>query len=315
MTQTHIPVLVSEVLEYLAPQPGGVYLDATIGLGGHAIEIGKRIGKTGILIGLDRDAVALKIAEENLISAEPKVILVNDNFRNLTQILTEQGFPQVNGMLFDLGVSSLQLDDATRGFSFQQSGPLDMRMDKRERMTAAEWLNVVTETELANIIWKLGEERYARRISRIIVQERELNPIQTTEQLTEIILTAVSRTPYRRQSKIHPATRTMQAIRIFLNQELESLDEVLDQFIDCLSVGGRAVFISFHSLEDRKVKLQMKKLKGECVCGGQGQLGCSCPRVVRVKVLTRKPVQACESEIANNPRARSAKLRAVEKIV
>lgn len=314
MTQTHIPALVNEVLEYLAPQLGGVYLDATIGLGGHAIEIGKRIGKTGILIGLDRDAVALKIAEENLTAIESKVILVNDNFRNLTQILTEQGFSQVNGMLFDLGVSSLQLDDATRGFSFQQSGPLDMRMDKSQGMTAVEWLNTVSEKDLSKVLWEYGEERYANRIARVIAREQADNPIQTTEQLVNVVLKAVAGTPYRRQSKIHPATRTMQAIRIFINQELESLDEVLDQFINCLSVGGRAVFISFHSLEDRKVKLQMKKLKGECVCGGQGQLGCSCPRAERVKVLTRKPVRPSEQEIELNPRARSAKLRAVEKI-
>ncbi|MDI6782911.1 MAG: 16S rRNA (cytosine(1402)-N(4))-methyltransferase RsmH, partial [bacterium] len=205
-------------------------------------------------------------------------------------------------------------DDANRGFSFQQTGPLDMRMDSSQGFTAAEWLNSVSEKELSKVLWEYGEERYANRIARTIVRERAVAPIQTTEQLADLVMKAVARTPYRRQSKIHPATRTMQAIRIFINQELDGLDAVLAQFLDGLSVGGKAVFISFHSLEDRRIKLQLRNLKGECVCGGQGQFLCSCPRAVRVKVLTRKPVRPSEQEIALNPRARSAKLRAVEKI-
>ncbi len=307
-------MLVNEVIKFLAPTEGGVYVDANIGLGGHASAICSEIGESGTLIGIDRDAAALSITRKRLASVKTKVILVHDNNRNLNTILKEQGYLKVDGMLFDLGVSSMQLDDANRGFSFQQSGALDMRMDTSQGKTAAEWINNVSEKELSKILWVYGEERYANRIARTIVRERALAPIQTTEQLSNLILKAVAGTPYRRQSKIHPATRTMQAIRIYINQELEGLDELLDQFIEGLSIGGRAVFISFHSLEDRRVKMQLKRLKGECVCGGQGQLLCSCPREVRAKILTPKPVQPSESEIVTNPRARSAKLRALEKI-
>lgn len=307
-------MLVNEVFKFLAPKEGGVFVDATIGFGGHALTICTEIGETGTLIGIDRDAMALARVRERLASVKTKVILVHNNYRNLNTILMEQGYSKVDGMLFDLGVSSMQLDDATRGFSFQQSGSLDMRMDVSQGMTAAEWINGVPEKELSKVLWEYGEERYANRIARTIVRERALTAIQTTEQLSNIILKAVAGTPYRRQNKIHPATRTMQAIRIYINQELEGLDELLEQFIDDLSIGGRAVFISFHSLEDRRIKRQLKRLKGECVCGGQGQLICSCPRETRVKILTPKPVRPSETEIATNPRARSAKLRAVEKI-
>ncbi|MCX7919107.1 MAG: 16S rRNA (cytosine(1402)-N(4))-methyltransferase RsmH [bacterium] len=312
--QIHFPVLVDEVLKYLDPKPNGVYLDATLGLGGHALEISKRIGSGGTIIGIDCDPTALEIAKKRLQAVSSKVIFVHGNFRNLTQILSQQGFSHVDGMLFDLGMSSLQLNDPKRGFSFQQSGPLDMRFDTSNRMTAADWLNSVTESALEKIIQEYGEERYAGRIARAIVQSRSIKPIRTTDQLSKIISAAVSRSSRYRRNKIHPATRTFQAIRIYVNQELANLEAALAQFIDCLSLHGRAVFISFHSLEDRRVKIQFKLLKGECVCGGQGLEGCSCPRVNRVRVLTKKPVRASAQELAFNPRARSARLRAVERI-
>jgi 16S rRNA (cytosine1402-N4)-methyltransferase len=314
LTTIHIPVLVNEVIKFLAPKEGGVYVDATIGLGGHALAICNEIGKTGTLIGIDQDESALVIAREKLAAVKSKVILVHNNYRNLNTILSERGYPKVDGMLFDLGASSMQFDDATRGFSFQQPGPLDMRMDTSRGITASDWINTVSEKELSKVLWEYGEERYANRIARTIVKERLIIPIKITEQLANVVLKAIVGTPYRRQNKIHPATRTMQAIRIYINQELEGLDQVLEHFIERLSIGGKAVFISFHSLEDRRVKRQMKRLKGECVCGGQGQLLCSCPRVEQVKILTPKPVQPGETEIAANPRSRSAKLRAIEKI-
>jgi 16S rRNA (cytosine1402-N4)-methyltransferase len=287
-----MPVLVEEALRWLRVEPGGTYVDATVGLGGHAVEIAARL-TSGRLIGLDRDAGALEIARERLKAYEGRVVLVQADFSRIDEVAQELNLPPLNGVLADLGVSSLQLDTAERGFSFRLAGPLDMRMDSRMALTAADIVNETAEAELADLLYRLGEERDSRRIARAIVRAR---PIRGTEHLATVV--AGARTSRGRQ-KLHPATKTFLALRIAVNRELEELGQFLDRAPATLASGGRWVVLSYHSLEDRMVKQEFRRLSGEGV----------------VTVLTRKVIRPTEREIAANPRARSAKMRVAEKLM
>jgi 16S rRNA (cytosine1402-N4)-methyltransferase len=294
-----VPVLLKEAIDFLAIRRGGTYLDATVGLGGHSYEIAKRLGRPGHLIGLDKDPAALEIARQRLGGAGvalatgdwPEIILLHRSFSHLAQ---GQAPSAVDGILADLGMSSLQLNDAARGFSFQADGPLDMRMNPQDERTAEQVVNHIDERELADVIYEFGEERRSRRIARAIVRSR---PIRTTAQLADVV-SAAARPMNQAERRIHPATRTFQALRIFVNHELDDLRELLDSAPQLLQPGGRLVMISFHSLEDRMVKDALRE------GAKQGQY----------RVLTKKPVTAGEEEVDRNPRARSAKLRAAEKI-
>lgn len=289
--ELHIPVMAEEVLELLSPRSGGIYVDCTLGAGGHAERILEASGPDGLLIGIDVDESALKVAGERLKRFGGRVKLIHANFAELNRILDELGIDGVDGVLMDLGVSWMQLSDPERGFSFQMDGPLDMRMDRRNPVTAMKVVNGLSEEELRRIIREYGEERFADRIARKIVSMREIAPITTTGQLARLIESAVP----SRARRIHPATRTFQAIRIYVNRELENLERGLEAAIQRLRSGGRICVISFHSLEDRIVKRAFK----------------SSPKL---RVLTRKPLRPSEDEIRRNPRSRSAKLRAAEAI-
>ena len=285
-------MLAEEALRWLAIEPGGTYVDATVGLGGHAVQIAARL-TSGRLIGLDRDAGALEIAGERLKEYEGRVVLVQADFSRIDEVAREMRLPALNGILADLGVSSLQLDTAERGFSFRLAGPLDMRMDSRAELTAADVVNETAEAELADLLYRLGEERDSRRIARAIVRAR---PIRSTEHLATVV--AGARTSRGRQ-KLHPATKTFLALRIAVNRELEELGQFLDRAPATLAPGGRWVVLSYHSLEDRMVKQEFRRLAADGV----------------VQVLTRKVVTPSEREIAANPRARSAKMRVAEKLM
>jgi 16S rRNA (cytosine1402-N4)-methyltransferase len=285
-------VLAEEALRWLDVEPGGTYVDATVGLGGHAVEIAARL-TSGRLIGLDRDAGALEIARQRLEPYQERVVLVQADFSRIDEVVREMNLPLLNGILADLGVSSLQLDTAERGFSFRFLGPLDMRMDSRTAATAADIVNETAEGELADLLYRLGEERDSRRIARAIVRAR---PIRSTEHLATVV--AGARTSRGRQ-KLHPATKTFLALRIAVNRELEELGQFLDRAPATLAPGGRWVVLSYHSLEDRMVKQEFRRWSGQGV----------------VEVLTRKVVRPTEQEIAANPRARSAKLRAAERVM
>lgn len=295
----------------LSPRPGGVYVDGTIGGGGHALGILQASSPDGILLGFDRDAEALAAASRRLSPFEGRVRLFHANFTRLSEILAEESIEAVDGMVLDLGVSSHQLDTPERGFSFQQDAPLDMRMDTASGMTAADLVNTLAEQELERIIRDFGEERWARRIAAAIVTKRREAPVLTTLQLAGIVSRAIPRAKW--EARLHPATRTFQAIRIAVNGELESLAKVLGDAVEALAPGGRLAVISFHSLEDRIVKTAFNELAQGCVCL-KGVPRCVCGRVPVVKKLTGKPVTAGPGEIANNLRSRSAKLRAVEKL-
>ena len=291
----HVPVLLKEAIDFLAVRRGGTYIDATVGLGGHSLEIARRLGAPGHLIGLDKDPAALEKAGVRLRTSglgeqadRPRIELRHASFASLAEV---QG-PMADGLLADLGVSSLQFADPMRGFSFQADGPLDMRMDPQSELTAEQVVNQFDERELADLIYEFGEERRSRRIARAIVRSR---PIRTTAQLAEIVSAAARPMKYER---IHPATRTFQALRIFVNRELDDLRALLEAAPQILKPGGRLVIISFHSLEDRIVKDALR----DGVKQGY------------YKLLTKKPVTAREEEVDRNPRARSAKLRAAEKV-
>ncbi|PYV97057.1 MAG: 16S rRNA (cytosine(1402)-N(4))-methyltransferase [Acidobacteria bacterium] len=291
----HVPVLLKEAIDFLAVRRGGTYIDATVGLGGHSLEIARRLGAPGHLIGLDKDPAALEKAGVRLRTSglgeqadRPRIELRHASFASLAEV---QG-PMADGLLADLGVSSLQFADPMRGFSFQAEGPLDMRMDPQSELTAEQVVNQFDERELADLIYEFGEERRSRRIARAIVRSR---PIRTTAQLAEIVSAAARPMKYER---IHPATRTFQALRIFVNRELDDLRALLEAAPQILKPGGRLVIISFHSLEDRIVKDALR----DGVKQGY------------YKLLTKKPVTAREEEVDRNPRARSAKLRAAEKV-
>ena len=292
MSQVHEPVMVAEVIEQLEPGRGGVFVDCTVGLGGHAralIEAG-----ASRLIGLDRDPAAVAAARDALSGFGDRVEVVHADYRRVAAVLDERGVAKVDGVLADLGVSSMQLDAPGRGFSFRQDDPLDMRMDTTAGPTAAEALRDVDERTLADVIYEFGEERHSRRVARQIVAARERGPIETTGQLAEIVRRAISRKGYTR---IDPATRTFQAIRIWLNRELEGLDSFLGVAARRLADGGRMAVITFHSLEDRIVKHTLRALAAEHA---------------GLRIRTKRPLVPSEAEIGRNPRARSAKLRAVE---
>lgn len=301
----------TEVIRYLAPRPGGIYVDGTLGGAGHARLILEASGPDGVLVGFDRDPAALSAARVRLAEFGERVRLVSGNFAEVASQIAALGIPAIDGILLDLGVSSHQLDTAERGFSFQQDAPLDMRMNPAGGATAADLVNGLSEDELARIISEYGEERWARRIARFIVAARQQDPIATTLQLVDVIKGAVPRGAW--EERIHPATRTFQALRIAVNEELESLERGVREGIGLLRPGGRCVVISFHSLEDRIVKRCFREFSERCRCPKELPV-CVCGHRPEVKVLTGKPVTATDEEVAANPRSRSARLRAAEKL-
>jgi 16S rRNA (cytosine1402-N4)-methyltransferase len=292
----HVPVLPAEVVEALAPEAGQTLIDATVGVGGHARLLAERLGPGGRLIGLDRDATMLELARPCLatVAGGCPVTLVQANFDRLREVLDDLGISAIDGVFADLGVCSDQLDAAERGFSFQEDGPLDMRLDPSTGETAATLLRRLSERDLADLFWMYGEERFSRRIARKIVENRRQQPLATTEQLAQLVRRCVPR-PRGRRGAIDPATRVFQALRIAVNDELSALERLLAALPECLKPGGRAAIISFHSLEDRRVKQAFRDRQWWTA-------------------LTRKPIQAAEEELRHNPRARSAKLRAAQRL-
>jgi 16S rRNA (cytosine1402-N4)-methyltransferase len=307
----HIPVLPAEVLQYLAPVAGGTYIDGTLGGGGHAAMILDALGDKGRLYGFDRDSSAIAAASETLARFGDRFIPINRNFAEMESTLSESGVPVIDGFLLDLGVSSHQLDEQERGFSFQKDAPLDMRMDRSSSRSAADLVNTLSHGELARIIREFGEDRWAGRIASFICAARENGPIETTLQLADLVKAAIPRKAW--EERIHPATRTFQGLRIAVNEELASLEAGLESAVRMLKPGGRGVVISFHSLEDRIVKQMFRTLSAGCICPRDLPV-CVCSSRPEVRILTSKPVMAKEDELAINPRSRSAKLRAVEKL-
>jgi 16S rRNA (cytosine1402-N4)-methyltransferase len=304
-TVPHHPVLYQEILTALAPFSPGSYVDGTLGAGGHAFGLLQSSIPAGELLGIDLDPVALDLAGQRLKEFGSRVHLVHGSYSDLLQHLKNLGWQHINGIVLDLGVSSMQLDRPEKGFSFRQDAPLDMRFNPSAPQTGAELLNGLDEAEITRILWEYGEEQQARRITRAIIQNR---PILTTGQLAAIIEKAIGR-----RGSIHPATRTFQALRIAVNAELDNLQEVLPQIVEALEPGGRAAIISFHSLEDRIVKHFFQHESKDCICPPE-QPACTCGHRASLKILTRHPVEASEQEKTENPRARSAKLRIVERI-
>ena len=306
----HVSVLLDESIEALHIRPDGTYLDGTLGGAGHSSEIAKRLS-TGTLIGVDRDPKALAAAEERLAPWRDRVKLVHSNFRELDAILDGLGIPAVDGILLDLGVSSPQLDEAIRGFSYMADAPLDMRMDPSDPLTAWEVVNTWPQEELRRILFSYGEERYAPLIAAAIVRRREQAPIDTTLALVDVIRSAMPQKALR--EKQHPAKRSFQAIRIAVNDELGAVDAVMRRAIDRLKPGGRLAVITFHSLEDRIVKNAMAEAVRGCTCPPEFPV-CVCGKKPSLKLISRKPIVAGEAELEMNPRARSAKLRVGEKL-
>ncbi len=296
----HIPVLLQEVLNGLQVKPGGRYTDCTIGTGGHARGILEKSAPGGRLLGIDLDARAIEVSRRQLGRYERRVTLVCDSHVHLKEIASEQRFLPADGVLMDLGVSSFQLQEAERGFSLQKEGPLDMRFDLDSEITASYLVNTLREKDLADILAKYGEEPKAKAIARAIVQNR---PLETTLELANLVVRTVGR-----RRKLHPATRTFQALRIAVNEELRALSEALPQILDVLTSGGRMAIITFHSLEDRLVKEFMAQESRDCVCPPQITV-CVCNHHRTLQVLTRKPVRPSQAEVSANPRSRSAKLR------
>ncbi len=312
MPQFHTPVLTEQITALLQPKRGGVYLDATLGGGGHAVLLAERIGRDGVLIGIDRDPEAVEYAREKLKECPCRLILVEGNFRDVHSILDDAGIGRIDGAIADLGVSSHQLD-SLRGFSFSDDQDLDMRMSpSQDILNAADVVNTYSEARLAEVIRNYGEERYARRIAKAIVKRRGIEPITRTRDLADIIVSAVPGRS-RRGQEIHPATRTFQAIRIEVNGELGAIEAGIPAMVERLKVGGRICVVSFHSLEDRIVKRTLRRLAGYCECPpGLPECRCGVKRIL--KVITRKPVVPDAEEIASNPRCRSAKLRCAQRI-
>ncbi len=306
----HKPVLLDECIEALAIRPDGIYVDGTLGRAGHSLEIVRRL-TTGRLIALDRDESALAAARIRLADYMDRVTLVHSNFSRLGEVLHELGIDGADGMLFDLGVSSPQLDDAQRGFSYKQDAPLDMRMDTTAALTARELVNTASYEELRRILFEYGEERYAPAIARAICREREQMPIETTLQLADIIRSAMPGQALR--EKQHPAKRSFQAIRIAVNDELGELEPMLSAAEENLRPGGRLAVITFHSLEDRIVKRKLRELSTGCTCPPEFPV-CVCGKKPKMELLTRKPIVSGEQELQENPRARSAKLRVARKL-
>lgn len=310
MAFEHTTVLLHETVDGLNVRPDGIYVDATLGGGGHASEVCRRLSGTGRLIGIDQDADAIEAAGKRLEGFGEKVTIIRSNYRDMKPELHKLGIDGVNGITLDLGVSSYQLDTADRGFSYRMDAPLDMRMDQRQKMTARDIINGYSEAELFRVIRDYGEDRFAKNIAKHIVAEREKKPIETTGQLNEIIRHAI---PMKIQKTGgHPSKRTFQAIRIELNHELEVLRDSLDEMIDMLHPGGRICVITFHSLEDRIVKSAFRRNENPCTCPSHFPV-CVCGKVSKGKVITRKPILPSEEEMESNPRSKSAKLRIFER--
>lgn len=307
----HTSVLLEETISLVDPKPNGIYVDATLGLGGHAEAILERIPGSRLL-GVDQDTQAIEFARERLARFGDRVSIFHSNFSSIKEVLSSAGVESVNGIIADLGVSSLQLDSVERGFSFRFDAPLDMRMDsKSQDLTAAELLANLSETEIANLIYEYGEERFSRRIARRIVEKREAGePVSTTKQLADLIERSVKRSP---KDKIHPATRTFQALRIAVNREIEILEQFVADAVDVLKIEGRLAVITFHSLEDRVIKHTFQKLSGKCTCPPRIPQ-CVCGAVKRGEILTRKPILPTDDETRENPRSRSAKLRGFKRL-
>ena len=306
----HISVLLQECLDGLNIKPDGIYVDGTLGGAGHSSQIAKQL-TTGRLIGIDRDPVALKAAGERLAPYKDNVTLVHANFCEIARVLQELDIPGVDGVLLDLGVSSPQLDDGARGFSYMADAPLDMRMNNQDALTAETVVNTWSQEELKRILYTYGEERYAPQIAAAICRRREAAPIQTTLELVDIIRSAMP--PAALREKQHPAKRSFQAIRIAVNDELGSVEKVMEDAIPLLNPGGRLAVITFHSLEDRIVKTAMTAASKGCTCPPSFPV-CVCGKKPQVKLISRKPIVSGEEELARNPRARSAKLRICEKL-
>ncbi|UFS71640.1 16S rRNA (cytosine(1402)-N(4))-methyltransferase RsmH [Geomonas sp. RF6] len=307
----HISVLPEEVLAQLAPRPGGVYLDGTLGGAGHATLILEASAPDGILIGFDRDVEALAAAGERLAKYGSRVHLFHGNFSEAASRLPEIGISELDGFLLDLGVSSHQLDQDERGFSFQTDAPLDMRMDRSRGPSAADLVNTLPEGELCRIISEYGEERWAKRVASFIVKQRDIAPIETTMQLVDVVKGAIPKAKW--EERLHPATRTFQGLRIAVNEELASVEEGVEALLKLLKRGGRGVVISFHSLEDRIVKERFRAAATGCTCPKDLPI-CVCGRTPQYKVLTGKPLRPQEKELSENPRARSSRLRAIERV-
>lgn len=301
----HIPVLVHEVIDALQVQPGGRYIDCTVGEGGHAAAILEKSSPGGVLLGIDADPQAIAVARERLLPYGRAALLINDNFKNLAEICSRLDFHPVHGILFDLGLSSFQLGNTSRGFSFQFDAPLDMRFSPSQELTAATIVNTFPEHELATIIETYGEEPKSRQIAKIIVASRPLN---TTLELAAVVQRAIGI-----RHRIHPATRTFQALRIAVNQELKHLKAALEQSINLLGLGGRLVVIAFHSLEDRLVKEHLRRESRDCICPPRTPV-CVCGHKASLKLIAKKAIIPSPYEIAANPRSRSAKMRVAEHI-
>ena len=306
----HVSVLLRECIDNLNIRPDGIYLDGTLGLGGHSYEIASRL-TTGLLIGVDRDETAIERAGRRLAPFGERVRLVHGNFADVPEILDSLQIAAVDGMLFDLGVSSPQLDEIQRGFSYMGEAPLDMRMDTSEGLSAYELVNGWPEERLSRILWDYGEERYARRIAHAIVTARAGKPVETTQELVALIKGAMPAAALR--EKQHPAKRSFQAIRIAVNDELGAVARMMAEAPDRLKVGGRLCVISFHSLEDRIVKQGIAARENGCTCPREAPV-CTCGFVRTLRSVSRKPILPSEEEIAENPRARSAKLRVAERV-
>ena len=312
----HRPVLYQEIIHALRPTSGGLYVDGTLGAGGHAWGILQASSPSGRLLGLDVDAEAIRLARIRLASFGSRAVILQASYVTLAKQLEALGWPQINGVLLDLGLSSIQVDTPDRGFSFQVEAPLDMRFDLANPTTAADLVNTLTESELAELLFRYGEEPQARRIARAVVKAR---PLRTTSQLADVVLHSIARparsgrqaNPTRR--RLHPATRTFQALRIAVNRELESLEVVLPQAVAALASGGRLAVISFHSLEDRIVKQFFRRESQDCLCPPR-QPTCTCGHRASIKELTRQPLRPAAQEVQENPRSRSARLRVAEKL-
>ena len=310
MEFVHKSVLLNETIDGLNIQPDGIYVDGTLGGGGHAYEVCRRLGDKGSIVGIDQDAAAIEAAGNRLKDFGEKVTIVRSNYCDMKSKLHELGIDKVDGIVLDLGVSSYQLDTAERGFSYREDAPLDMRMDTRQKMTARDIVNDYEEMELYRVIRDYGEDKFAKNIAKHIVAARKVKPIETTGELTEIIRASI---PMKYQKKSgHPAKRTFQAIRIELNRELEVLKDSLDDMIDLLNPGGRLCIITFHSLEDRIVKSAFRKNENPCTCPSDFPV-CVCGKVSEGSILTRKPILPSEEEMEENSRAKSAKLRIFER--
>ena len=305
----HVSVLLEESIESLDIKEDGIYVDCTLGGAGHSYEICKRLSNKGRLIGIDQDTTALKAAAERL-KEFGNVTYVHDNFYNIAEVLDSLGIERVDGILMDLGVSSYQLDEPKRGFSYMHDAPLDMRMDTESDFSAYNVINEYSEAALRQIMWDYGEEKFARKIATIIVERRQIKPVETTMELVDIIKAAIP-AKFRRDG--HPAKRTFQAVRIEVNKELKVIEKTIEDGVNRLNTGGRIAIITFHSLEDRIVKNKFRDLQNPCKCPKEFPI-CVCGKTPIAKVVNKKPIEASELELERNPRSRSAKLRVAQKI-